>query len=45
MHVRFRISNALVDVSARTHTRPDDQATALVRRLAEETARRLTQVA
>lgn len=44
VHVRLRISNALVDVSARTHTRPDDQATVLVRRLAEETARRLAQV-
>jgi hypothetical protein len=41
VHVKFRISNALVDVSARTHTRPDDRATALVRGLAEDTARRL----
>ncbi|WP_433176054.1 hypothetical protein [Actinoallomurus sp. CA-150999] len=41
VHVKFRISNALVDVSARTHTRPDDRVTALVRGLAEDTARRL----
>ncbi|MEV5746790.1 hypothetical protein AB0L00_03140 [Actinoallomurus sp. NPDC052308] len=41
VHVQFRISNALVDVSARTHTRPDDHATALVRNLAETTTRHL----
>ncbi|GAA4606966.1 hypothetical protein GCM10023195_25890 [Actinoallomurus liliacearum] len=41
VHVQFRISNALVDVSARTHTRPDAPATALVRNLAETTAHHL----
>ncbi|WP_345429571.1 hypothetical protein [Actinoallomurus vinaceus] len=44
VHVRFRISNALVDVSARTHTRPDDQTTALVRGLAADTAKRLARL-
>lgn len=42
VHVEFRISNALVDVSARTHSRPDGRATALVLGLAENVARELS---
>ncbi|GLY90490.1 hypothetical protein Airi02_084190 [Actinoallomurus iriomotensis] len=42
VHVEFRISNAVVDVSARTHSRPDARAAALVRGLAENVAERLS---
>lgn len=42
VHVEFRISNAVVDVSARTHSKPDDKAAALVLGLAENVAERLS---
>jgi hypothetical protein len=41
LHAKFRISNALVDVSARTHTAPSDQDMALVLELAKTVANRL----
>jgi hypothetical protein len=42
LHAKFRISNALVDVSARTHRKPDAKAMALVVELAKNIAGRLT---
>lgn len=41
LHVKFRISNAVVDVSARTHTAPTDGDMALVLGLAKDVAERL----
>jgi hypothetical protein len=41
LHVEFRLSNAVVDVSARTHTEPGEREQALVLGLAEDVARRL----
>ncbi|MFI0451876.1 hypothetical protein [Actinomadura sp. 6N118] len=41
LHVKFRDSNVLVDVSARTHTPPGDQERALVLGLARNVAERL----
>lgn len=41
LHAMFRISNALVDVSARTHTRPSEKDMALVLGLAKNVAGRL----
>ncbi|MEV0401391.1 hypothetical protein [Actinoallomurus sp. NPDC050550] len=42
IHVKFRVSNAVVDVSARTHSRPGPKETALVLGLAEDVARRMS---
>jgi hypothetical protein len=42
IHVIFRVSNALVDVSARTHSRPGPNETVLVRDLAADVARRMS---
>jgi hypothetical protein len=42
VHVEFRISNAVVDVSARTHGKPDDKGAALVLGLAGDVAERLS---
>jgi hypothetical protein len=41
LHAKFRISNALVDVSARTHTEPSEKDKALVLELATTIAGRL----
>ncbi|KAB2340589.1 hypothetical protein [Actinomadura rudentiformis] len=41
LHVKFRDSNVLVDVSARTHTPPGDKERALVLGLARDVAERL----
>jgi hypothetical protein len=41
LHAKFQISNALIDVSARTHTAPTEQDMALVVGLAETIADRL----
>jgi hypothetical protein len=41
LHAKFRISNALVDVSARTHTEPSEKDKALVLELAKKIAGRL----
>lgn len=41
LHAEFRISNAIIDVSARTHTAPTDQDMALVLGLARNVAERL----
>lgn len=41
VHVEFRMSNAVVDVSARTHTAPGERQRALVLGLARDVARRL----
>lgn len=41
LHAKFRISNALIDVSARTHSPPTDEDTALVMALAKNIAGRL----
>ncbi|WP_433333547.1 hypothetical protein [Spirillospora sp. CA-294931] len=42
IHVKFRVSNALIDVSARTHAKPGDRERALVADLARSVATRLT---
>lgn len=44
LHAMFRISNALVDVSARTHAKPTEKDMALVLGLAENVAARLLSV-
>jgi hypothetical protein len=41
LHAKFRISNALIDVSARTHTTPGDRERALVLALAKTISDRL----
>lgn len=41
VHAKFRISNALIDVSARTHTKPDGKTSALLYGLAKNVAQRL----
>ncbi|GAA3934332.1 hypothetical protein GCM10023085_14620 [Actinomadura viridis] len=41
LHAKFRASNAVVDVSARTHTEPGEKERALVLDLAREVAARL----
>ncbi|REE98276.1 hypothetical protein [Thermomonospora umbrina] len=43
LHVRFRVSNALVDVSARTHSAPGDTERTLVLNLAGNVADRLAE--
>jgi hypothetical protein len=41
VHAKFRISNALMDVSARTNAKPDEKAMALVLGLAKNIAERV----
>lgn len=41
VHAKFRISNAVLDVSARTHAKPDQQTAALMYGLAGNIAQRL----
>ncbi|MFI0366511.1 hypothetical protein ACH35V_01455 [Actinomadura sp. 1N219] len=42
IHAKFRISNVVVDVSARTHDQPGEEEKAQVVALAEVVAKRLT---